>query len=140
MQFIAEEQSALEPTELLKQEQIPTATTFQKDAIRAMLTWHSTPLERVIEDARKSAKDVRTAIDTFLEWCSKEDWRVRLHWLKSRLLCSRKEGDSFASELEGVDRFLERFFNSELVELLYDIYKEVEMKCGGKMEKIIGSL
>lgn len=117
-----EEQSALEPSKLLKQK--PTAMNFQNDAIHAMITWHSAPLEIVVEAISKSSRDVRIVINIFLEWCSEEDWRMRLDWLKSRLLPS---SDRFTSESEIADYCLQKLFESKVVKLLYDIYGKLEM-------------
>ncbi|CAB3997411.1 PREDICTED: uncharacterized protein LOC107342904 [Paramuricea clavata] len=127
-QFMTEEQLVLEPSKLLKHKLKPTATSFQKDAIHAMITWHATPLEILIEDISKSPlRDVRIVINIFLEWCSKEDWRTRLDWLKSSLLPSRIGSDRFTSESEIADYCLQKLFESKVVKLLYDIYGKLEM-------------
>lgn len=134
MQF-ATEQPVQEPSRVLKYEQKPSAVSFQKDAVNAMITRHAFPLERIIEDANRSPMDVIAAINVFLEWCSKADWRTRLRWLKSRLLSSRKEGSQLTSELDLIEQLLERLFHGRMFEELRDVYEKLETKFLGMFLK-----
>ena len=99
---------------------------FQKDAVNALITCHALPLERIIEDANRSPAEVNAAANVFLEWCSRSDWRARLHWLKSRLLSSRKESCQLYSELHFVEQFLERLFLGGIFDELRDVHEKLE--------------
>ena len=102
--------------------------SIQKDAVYAMINWHALPLERIIEDANRSPMDVGMAIHLFLEWCCKADWRARLHWLKSKLLSSKKETSQLTYELDLIEQLLERFFHGGILNELLDVNKKLETK------------
>ena len=100
--------------------------SIQKDAVHAMVNWHALPLERIIEDANRSPMDVGVAIHLFLEWCCKADWQARLHWLKSKLLSSKKETSQLTYELDLIEQLLERLFNGGILNELHDVYEKLE--------------
>ncbi|XP_028395044.1 midasin-like isoform X2 [Dendronephthya gigantea] len=110
-------------------EKNPSASSFQKDAVRAMISWHSIPLKRVIKGARKSPNNVMTAIILFLEWCSKKDWITRVdrlkHWLHS--VNGREE---FTCELNMLEVCLHKLFQSEAARQTYKLYDDLETKFG----------
>ena len=119
----------------MKLEEKPTAKNFQKHGVRAMLQWHTAPLERIIKGASGSPIVVMTAINIFLEWCSKEDWRMRLDWLKSRLLPSTKEGSRSGNQLETARQYFERLFDTDAVKRFYNIFENVKIDGGGKLDR-----
>lgn len=115
----------------------PSARNFQKDAVSAMISWHSMPLKRILKGARKSSSAVMTAINIFLEWCSKKDWVTRLHRLKHWLVHSVNENKEFICELNMVEFCLQRLFQSEAAELAYNLYENLEAKFRGKSEMFL---
>ena len=125
---LAEEQPVQELSRLLKYKQKLSAVSIQKDAVHAMINWHALPLERIIEDANRSPMDVGMAIHLFLEWCCKADWRARLHWLKSKLLSSKRESSQLAYELDLIEQLVERFFHGGIFDELHDVYEKLETK------------
>ena len=117
----------------MKCEEKPSAVMFQKNAVNALITCHALPLERIIEDANRSPVEVNTAINVFLEWCSRSDWRARLCWLKSRLLSCRKESCQLYSELHFVEQFVERFFLGGIFDEFRDVHKKLETQFLGML-------
>ena len=100
-----------------------------------MIKWHSIPLDRIIQDASKSDKNVMTAIKIFVEWCSKKDWRMRLDWLTSNMLsCTRKfqkERNVLAATPRLFESYFRDLFDTDAVKQFYDIHEHVEIEDGG---------
>lgn len=131
------DQKMLQPPQILKEMQKPTSTSFQEDAVHALVKWHAIPLRRIINDHRHSAKIVSAAFNTFFEWCNKEDCQIRLRRTKIwsfafKDLESASSTLALGDLLDVADHALPRLFQSEVFGTVCNVYEEIETKFKGE--------